>query len=78
MNNLENIVTNENYKEIRKRSGQRLKQIREYFNANQRDFAKKLNTKQQNLSNYETGKNEIPDEIKAKFRLNFLYLFIIK
>ncbi|WGK69470.1 helix-turn-helix domain-containing protein [Candidatus Haliotispira prima] len=46
--------------------GARLSEIRKHFNYNQGQFAAILEVNQNVLSNYENGKNSIPDSIKGK------------
>ncbi len=47
--------------------GDRLRQVREKVGLNQRDFSLQFGVNQQNLSNYERGKRDIPDSLKVKF-----------
>lgn len=50
--------------------GDRLRKIREEKGLNQGDFASFLNISQQNLSNYEKNKRDIPEQIKIKLQQN--------
>jgi transcriptional regulator with XRE-family HTH domain len=46
--------------------GQRLRLVRESLNIKQGEFASMLGINQQNLSNYELEKRDIPDDVKVK------------
>lgn len=50
--------------------GDRLRKIRKDKGLDQGDFANFLNISQQNLSNYETNKRDIPEQIKIKLQQN--------
>jgi phage repressor protein C with HTH and peptisase S24 domain/transcriptional regulator with XRE-family HTH domain len=55
----------------------RLKEIRDSFGLSQKEFAERLRTNQRNLSKYETGGANVPDELKqvlASFGVNLHWL----
>lgn len=51
---------------MNKEIGSRLKYFREFHKLTQNELALKFETSQKNISRYESGQNDVPDDIKIK------------